>query len=288
MSPLTRTDLCAAAPRLLSATLASAVVLLGAACGSASADDVDLVPDELVEDVAATSATEALVVAVGPSVGPVAPTVEQDVTPPGLVVVSPVPGSQVDQSSFVFEGFTEPGATVAAGDTTTVAEESGRWSLELVLAEGQNVAAITSTDSAGNEFQKIVTVNFEKPKPDPIVVKPPKEEHQPKPPAADEPAKEPNHEFSAWTKFGICSTEPFAKTGGEGSKDTDVLTKFKGSGVPGTKVTVISPYGGGMAEVDDSGYWWIKVEFTDGAAADEFTAVVTNGDHVARFRCGAI
>ena len=49
-----------------------------------------------------------------------------------------------------------------------------------------------------------------------------------------------------------------------------------------------SPYGGGTAEVDDSGYWWIKVDFEDGAADAEFTSVVTSGEHVARFHCGAI
>ena len=53
-------------------------------------------------------------------------------------------------------------------------------------------------------------------------------------------------------------------------------------------VTVTSEFGGGLVTVGDAGYWWIKVEFTDGAAQSEFTATVTHGDNTARFRCGAI
>ena len=282
------------APRALGLLVASATLLLGAACSSASASDADLHPDSPEADTAPLATGPALVVALGPSAGAVAPLIEVDETPPVLVIISPLPNSQVDASTFVFEGFSEPGAIVAAGEITTVAEDNGRWSLALSLDEGQNTAVLTSTDAAGNEIEKVVTVHFEQPKP--VVLEPLKEEHDPKPEPKEEyepkpeptQVKEPNKDFTAWTKFGICTVEPFQKTGGEGSKDTDVLTKFKGTGIPGSTVTVISPYGGGLVEVDDSGYWWIKVEFSDGATEAEFTAIVTNGDHQARFRCGAI
>lgn len=278
-----------AASRLLGATAATALLVLGAACGSASDRETDGTPGDPAEGAAVLDSPVTLVAAVGPSTGPVAPEVVVDETPPGLAVTSPAPGASVAQSSWLFEGFTEPGATVLVGDVETIATETGRWSVELALNEGPNTAVVTTKDAAGNEFHKEVTVNFEKPKP--VVYEPPKEtkeEHKPKPEANE--VKEKHHDFTAWTKFGICSKEPFAKTGGaggEGNKETDVLTKFKGNGVPGTLVTVTSPYGGGTAEVDDSGYWWIKVEFGDGAAQTEFTAVVTSGTDVARFACGA-
>lgn len=283
-------DLRATAPRLIGGAAAAAVLVLGAACSSGSAADIDGAAADTSEDTAALSDGVTLVAAVGPSVGPIEPEVVIDETPPGLAVTSPAPGSSVGQSSFVFAGFTEPGATVAVGNVETIATESGHWSVELELSEGPNTAVVKTKDAAGNEFHKEVIVNYEKPlpyveKPKPVY-EPPKDEHKPNPEATV--VKEKHYEFTAWTKFGICTTEPFAKTGGEGSKDTDVLTKFKGNGVPGTLVTVTSPYGGGTAEVDDSGYWWVKIEFTEGAAQAEFTAVVTTGEHVARFRCGAI
>jgi len=300
---LSTLDLRPRAPRLAGLAVASVVLLLGAACSSgvdAADGEPSLGADEGSGELAAASGDrpDSLVVAVGPSVGAVEAAIEEDVTPPGLVVFPAEPASGVADGTVVFEGFSEPGAVVAAGEISTVAADSGRWSLELVLAEGEDSAVVTTKDAAGNEFHKEVTVNFEKPAP--VVYEPPKKEHEPaletKPDTKPEyepkpeatPKKEQHHEFTAWTKFGICTTEPFEKTGGEGSKETDVLTKFKGNGIPGTAVTVISPYGGGIVEVDDSGYWWIKIEFSDGAAQDEFTAIVTSGDDKAWFHCGAI
>ena len=265
---------------------AAALLVLGAACSSSGAAS-----EGGPGDAGESAAAESLVTAVGPSVGPIEPEVVVDETPPGLAVTSPAPGARVASPTYVFEGFTEPGATVTVGEVQTVATESGRWSVELELDEGANTAMVTTKDAAGNEFHKEITVSYEKPLP--VVEKPkpvyeaPKEEHQPKPEAT--PIKEQHHEFSAWTKYGICSVEPYSKTGGEGSKDSpEVLTKFKGSGVPGTAVTVVSEFGGGIVEVNDDGYWWIQIEFSEGAAATKFTATVTSGDHVARFHCGAI
>lgn len=302
-------------PRSFAITaVAGVTLLLGAACSAASGADVDA---ESAEGDTATVARldGARPLALGPSTGPVgaaaledAPPVVTDVTPPGLVVISPLHQASVDAQHFVFEGITEPGAIVSAGSIETVAAENGRWSIGITLAEGENVAVIKTTDDYGNSHEKEVVVSYEKPKP--YVYVPPKEEHkEPKPDYHEEkphaekpeyekpkpveehvekPVKEPVYEFTARTKYGICTVEWVEKAGGEGSKDTDVLTKFIGNGVPGTAVKITSEYGSAITEVNDDGVWWVKLDFEPGAAEDEFWAVVTSGERSFGFLCGAI
>lgn len=287
-------------PLRLVAAVSGTLLLLGSACATADAEDPNVAADAASEEAAASRENGAGLVALGPPSGPVRAgepddATEPDETPPGLVILSKAKGSTVDDSRLVFSGFSEPGATVTAGESTTVTGEDGRWHLELSIEAGQDTAVVVATDAEGNEFKKEVTVKIEEPKPvayEPPKEKPieqPKEEHKPKP-EIEKPApeKEPQHEFTAWTKFGICTEHPVEKTGGEGSKDNDVLTKFKGSGIPGTAVIVTSEFGEGITEVNDDGYWWIQIEFEAGAAEAEFTARVTNGDHAAFFRCGLI
>jgi hypothetical protein len=275
------------------ALAAAAALTFAAACGGA--EDSSPAGDGTVAFIEGEGVS---LVAAGPVVAPVidiaaVDEAPPDETPPGLVVVSPVPGSSVTDTNYVFQGFSEPGATVTVDNISTVANEAGRWSVSIVLEEGENEHKVTATDESGNTFEKEFTVNCEKKKPE-VVYEPPKKEEthkdEPKPAAEEEkPHKEASYEFTAWVKFGVCQEHPLEQVGGGGGgKDADdeLLTKFKGSGVPGTLVTVTSPFGGGSTEVGSDGYWYIKVQFEPGAAEDDFTALVTNGDHRARFKCG--
>jgi len=110
---------------------------------------------------------------------------------------------------------------------------------------------IKATDDHGNSHEKEVVVSYEKPKPYVYVL--PKEEHK-KPKPVEEyadkpPVKDPVYDFTARTKYGICTVEWIEKVGGEGSKDTDVLTKFIGNGIPDTAVKITSEYGNAITSV---------------------------------------
>ena len=302
-------SVCSISARPLFAAVGGVVLLFGSACAAADVEDREVSLDPAPDEAAASLPDdEPALVAIGPGSGPIldgesdeaaeVEPVKPDETPPGLVVLSVAPGPLAEDSHVVFKGFSEPGTTVTAGEATTVTGDDGRWYLELAIEEGEDTV-VTSTDAAGNEIEKEVTVTFEEPEPKPVVYEQPREEprEEPKEEPREEPKekpepsleKEPQHEFTAWTKFGICTEHPVEKTGGEGSEEgSEVLTKFAGTGIPGTAVIVDSDYGEAITEVNDDGYWWIQMEFRDGAGEAEFTAVVRDGERAAWFRCGLI
>jgi hypothetical protein len=73
------------------------------------------------------------------------------------------------------------------------------------------------------------------------------------------------HEFTAHQKYGSCG-EPIP------------FDVFYGTGTPGARVVVESPYGSGRVTIDERGKWEVRVEFPDAPIGDEFRVVVESSD----------
>lgn len=91
------------------------------------------------------------------------PAPPRDTTPPPLSIAFPSDGTTVTDNVVIFEGSTEPGATVSSGPYAAEVDSDGEWTVTLVLASGANGALITATDSAGNETSKRIVVYYEPP-----------------------------------------------------------------------------------------------------------------------------
>ena len=89
------------------------------------------------------------------------PTTPPDTTPPRLEVTYPTHGAIVTEEVIEFRGMSEPGAQVFSGRYAADVNADGIWSLVLVLAPGDNGAAITARDAAGNATTErlVVTLN---------------------------------------------------------------------------------------------------------------------------------
>ena len=92
-----------------------------------------------------------------------APTVPADTTPPALQVLSPKDGATVTDRVIEFKGVTEGGAEVSSGPFDAEMDDSGDWSLKLVLAPGANGASFTARDAAGNETTVRMVVTYDPP-----------------------------------------------------------------------------------------------------------------------------
>ncbi len=230
-----------------------ALLLIGAAVGVALV--IDSSPPEPTSPVVPTSVADAAPVEpeptpptsvyVPPTTTPPA-TVAEDVQPPHLEITAPEEGTEFETDGVVFEGLTDPEARVLAGKWEADVESSGEWSILLFLREGKNTVKFTAKDAAGNESYATVTVYYAPPaKPTTTTVK--------------ELA-----EFTAFTTFGSCSESP----------PYDI---YYGTGEPGSKVNITSPYGSGWVEVDEEGNWSKKVIF-ETAPADKVFTVTVNDD----------
>lgn len=166
-------------------------------------------------------------------------TVGADTEPPLLEITSPEDGAEFREKTLTFEGVTEPGARVFAGEHEAEVDAAGEWHIVLVLSEGSNVARFVARDAAGNESQAAVTVHyvFEK-----SVT------------TTTTTFKEELAAFAAYSQFGSCSESP----------PYDV---YYGTGQPGSVVEITSEYGSGSVEVGEKGKWEKKVLF-EGAPAD--------------------
>jgi hypothetical protein len=196
-----------------------------------------------------------------------------DTTPPDLQILHPVDGQVFESKEVVFEGITEPGARVFAGDYEADVNDSGGWRIVLFLSPGTNHATIRAKDEAGNVSEDSVTVIFERPE-EPREEDKPKHEDEPKeeaPPKEDHEEEEKAWEFSAQQVYGECSENP----------PYDV---FHGTGKPGSVIRVLSEYGSGEAEVNDDGVWELRVYF-EGAPVGQgiLVKVVDEFDHVKKF-----
>ncbi len=158
-----------------------------------------------------------------------------DTTPPDLQILHPVNGQVFESKEVVFEGITEPGARVFAGQYEADVNADGGWRIVLILSPGNNHATLKAKDAAGNISQASVSITYAIPEKE----EPPKEEQDPK-----------DWEFSAYQVYGECSENP----------PYDV---FYGTGKPGSRIVVISEYGDGETEVNENGEWEIKVFFPE-------------------------
>jgi len=69
----------------------------------------------------------------------------------------------VDQSPWLVEGMTTPGAVVSINDTILVADEKGSFSTEIVLDEGANSLEVLVSDTRGNLVEAMLTLFYEIP-----------------------------------------------------------------------------------------------------------------------------
>ena len=158
----------------------------------------------------------------------------EDTTPPDLQILHPVNGQVFEEKEVVFEGVTEPGARVFAGQYEADVNDDGGWRIVLILSPGANHATLKAKDAAGNVSEASVSVTYAVP-----------DREEPK--ESEEPQE---WEFSANQVYGECSESP----------PYDV---FYGFGKPGSKILVISEYGDGEIEVNENGEWEIKVFFPE-------------------------
>ena len=176
------------------------------------------------------------------------PVVEKDTTPPELVILFPENGQHFDEQKVAFEGKTEPGAKVYAGDYEADVDAEGNWRIVLILTnKGGNLATFKAMDEAGNKTTASVKAYYDAPSGE---KEEPKEEKEPK-----------TYEFSATQKYGSCSSDP-------------AYDKWYGKGEPGTRIWIESPYGGGETEVNKHGEWYLKVHFPEAPCGETFQIVL--------------
>lgn len=110
------------------------------------------------------STTEATTSTGAPSTTSAPATTEpRDTTPPSLRITSPDDGATVTDRIITFSGTTEPGAEVAAGPYDADVSDDGHWSIQLVLAPGDNGALFTAKDAAGNTESARIVVTYDAP-----------------------------------------------------------------------------------------------------------------------------
>lgn len=178
-----------------------------------------------------------------------------DTEPPEIVVLSPTNDSKHEDAKLVFEGETEPGATVTAGPYPAEVDDDGHWRIELILSPGANSTTFAATDADGNIGYATVKVWLVEEESDKKDDAHDKDDNDDKPEVVDV-------KFTANQKYG--------------SKDaTKPYDVFWGTATPGSKVTISSPYGSATVEVDEKGHWEKKVYFEAAPVGEPFTVTVT-------------
>lgn len=83
-----------------------------------------------------------------------------DKTPPALEVAQPADGSvfSQDRREIIVSGETDEGTTVTVNSFWAIVEQSGNFSYNLPLSNGENKITIEATDTAGNKRQVTKTV----------------------------------------------------------------------------------------------------------------------------------
>ena len=177
-----------------------------------------------------------------------------DRTHPEIQILHPAEGQVFETKKVVFEGTSEPGARVFAGEREADVNDSGGWRIVLYLTPGSNHITLRAVDGAGNFWEDSVTVVF-KPVEEPKDEQEPPKDHEEQPPKdgeeqppKDEGGEEVPWEFVAHQAYGECAESP----------PFDV---FYGKGKPGSVIQVLSEYGSGEAEVNDDGGWELRVYF---------------------------
>jgi len=78
-----------------------------------------------------------------------------------LEITSPQTSITVNTSSVLVQGKTLPLADVFVNDTETKADNLGRFSVNLILDEGDNDITVLANDSVGNYAEKELIVSYE-------------------------------------------------------------------------------------------------------------------------------
>ena len=78
-----------------------------------------------------------------------------------LDVQRPSNGATVADSKLVVSGITEAKAEVFINESELTADSQGKFSITIILEEGENIIVITVSDDEGNYAEKEFTVNFE-------------------------------------------------------------------------------------------------------------------------------
>ena len=150
----------------------------------------------------------------------------------------------------LFYGGGEPGETIALdspyGSATVVVDEDGYWEASIAFAGAayDEPFVVTAASSAGEAWELTFVVTD---------------------PANGECAPPVDYWFSAYQLSGCSIEEPPSD-------------QFYGSGLPGDTITLDSPYGGGTAVVDESGWWEITLTFEGAPIGEIFTVTATSGD----------
>lgn len=147
-----------------------------------------------VEPLTATTTTKA-----PESIVETTSTIPSDVTAPSLQILHPTDGQVFEAKEVVFEGLTEPGALVLAGEYEGDVRDDGSWRIVLFLSPGTNIVTFRAKDAAGNVGEAVVK---------PILqIQEQIEKHEEE---QQEEKKEetPDVGFSANQVFGVCSESP--------------------------------------------------------------------------------
>ncbi len=84
-----------------------------------------------------------------------------DKTPPELEVTNPSEDSlEIDYADFDIIGKTESGASVSINNRIATVDNDGNFKLKWQLDTGKNELEITSTDLAGNQTKKKITITY--------------------------------------------------------------------------------------------------------------------------------
>lgn len=84
--------------------------------------------------------------------------VRVDKSPPKFVIDNPADQAVFSTNPARFSGTVDYGSTVIAGNKAVVVDSRGNWSVNLDLAEGENVLTFTATDRSGNKTVTDITV----------------------------------------------------------------------------------------------------------------------------------
>ncbi len=162
----------------------------------------------------------------------------KDTSPPPIAIISPANGQVFETKTVRFKGETEPGARVFAGEYEADVDDTGHWSIVLVLNPGGNLATFKAVDAAGNVAKASVEVFWR-----------------------TEKVEEKDWQFTANQQYGSCGEDiPY-----------DV---FWGTGKPGSSILVLSEFGSADTKINEKGHWEVKVLFKEAPVGKTFLVKV--------------
>lgn len=77
-----------------------------------------------------------------------------------ITIESPSEGAEVEEEKIKVSGITQAYATVSIDGVTGVADASGRFTMEVLLTEGENVLTITATSTTGKTASKTLRLKY--------------------------------------------------------------------------------------------------------------------------------